>query len=89
MTREHRLAQQRDTLSARDRGYSDHKHVQRRRQNGTNNYTANETDKEREHRLPTPQENAANKVRNESDEERQRLKFTVKIICRQQELHEL
>ena len=40
------------------------------------NYTANETNEEREHRLPTLQENAANRIRNESDVE----KFTVKII---------
>ena len=74
--REHRLAQRRSKPSARDRGYSDHKHVQRRRQNNTNHYTASRK---------TLQKNAANKVCNESDEERQRLKFTVKIIYRQQE----
>ena len=43
-------------------------------------YTANETDEEREHRQPMFQQNAINKIRNETDEERQRWKFTVKII---------
>ena len=45
------------------------------------NHPANETDnEEREHRLPTLQENAAYRIRNESDEERKHLNFTVKII---------
>ena len=57
-------------------GYSDHKHGKE----AAYNYTANETDEEREHRLPTLQEYAATRIRNESNEERQRLKFTVKII---------
>ena len=35
---------------------------------------------EREQRLPTLQENPAKRIRNESDEERKHLKFTVKII---------
>ena len=48
----------------------------RHRQNTTCNYHANETDEEREHRLPTLQENATNRIPNESDVE----KFTVKII---------
>ena len=48
----------------------------RHRQNTTCNYTAHETDGERENRLPTPQENCANRIRDESDVE----KFTVKII---------
>ena len=36
------------------------------------NYTANETDEEREHRLPLFQQNAVNRIGNETDEERQR-----------------
>ena len=48
----------------------------RHRQNTTCNYTAHETDEERENRLPTPQENAANRIRDERHVE----KFTVKII---------
>ena len=48
----------------------------RHRQNTTYNYTAHETDGERENRLPTPQENCANRIRDESAVE----KFTVKII---------
>ena len=43
-------------------------------------YTANETDEEREHQPPTFQQNAVNRIRNETDEERQRWTFTVKII---------
>ena len=41
------------------------------------NYTANETDEERDHQLLTLQDNI---IRDESDEERQRLKFTFKLI---------
>ena len=42
-------------------------------------YTANETDEEKEHRQPMFQQNAINKIRNETDGDRQRWKFTVKI----------
>ena len=41
------------------------------------NYTENETDEERDHQLPIIQDN---RIRNESDGERQRLKFTFKLI---------
>ena len=43
-------------------------------------YTANETDEERERQPPTFQQNAVNRIRNKTDEERQRWTFTVKII---------
>ena len=45
------------------RGYSDHKHEASTKYH---KYPANETDEEREHRLPTLQENAAKRIRNES-----------------------
>ena len=41
------------------------------------NYTAKETDEERNHQPPTLQDN---RIRNENDGERQRLKFTFKLI---------
>ena len=41
------------------------------------NYTENETDEERDHQLPIIQDN---RIRNESDGERQRSKFTFKLI---------
>ena len=41
------------------------------------NYTENETDEERDHQLPIIQDN---RIRNESDGERQRLKFTFELI---------
>ena len=61
--REYRVAQRRQ----RDQ-HSDHKHVQRLRQNVTIIYTADEAGEERELRLPTLQDI------------RQRLRCTVKII---------
>ena len=41
------------------------------------NYSENETDEERDHQLPITQDN---RIRNESDGERQRLKFTFKLV---------
>ncbi|CAH3183145.1 unnamed protein product, partial [Porites lobata] len=43
------------------------------------NHPANETDNREEQRLPTLEENPAKRIRNESDEERKHLKFTVKV----------
>ena len=65
---EHRLAQRRQWCQ-----HSDHKHVQRHRQNTQCDYTASETDEEREHRRPTLQKATRQAIR-------QRLKFIVKII---------
>ena len=65
---EHRLAQPRQWCQ-----HSDHKHVQRHRQNTQCDYTASETDEEREHRRPTLQKATRQAIR-------QRLKFIVKII---------
>ena len=44
------------------------------------NYTANKAEEEREHRLSMLQQDAVNRIRNETDEESSRGKFTVKII---------
>ena len=43
------------------------------------NYTANKADEQREHRLPTFQQNAVNRIHNETNEEPSRGNFTVKI----------
>ena len=63
-------AQRRQTLSAKDRGCKE-------AATKWNNYTANKADDEKEHRLPTFQQNAVNRIRNETDEESSRGKFTV------------
>ena len=65
--RENRLAQQRQR-----RQQETEKRLQRPQtctevSTKYHNYPANETDEEREHRLPTLQENAANRIRNESE----------------------
>ena len=54
------------------------------------NYTANEADEVREHRLPTFQQNAVNRIRNET-EERQVYSQNYLLRCndRKQELHHL
>ena len=54
------------------------------------NYTANEADEVREHRLPTFQQNAVDRIRNET-EERQVYSQNYLLRCndRKQELHHL
>ena len=61
------------TLSIKGRGYKE-------AATKYYNYTANKADEEREHRLPTFQQNAVNRIRNETDEESSRGNFTAKII---------
>ena len=57
-------AQRRQTLSTRARGCKE-------ATTKYYNYTANEADEEREHRLPTFQRNAVNRIRNKTDEDRE------------------
>ena len=66
-------AQRRQTLSTKHRGCKE-------AATKYYNYTVNKGDEEREHRLPMFQQNAVNRIRNETDEESSRGKFTVKII---------
>ena len=63
-------AQRRQTLSTRDRGYTarDHQYVKRLPATKYYNYTANEADEKREHRLPKFQQNVVNRIRNETEE---------------------
>ena len=65
--------QRRKKLSAKDRGCKE-------AATKYNNYTANKADEEREHQLSTFQQNAVNRIRNETELEWSRGKFTVKII---------
>ena len=58
------------TLSTRDKGYIEHKYVQRQQQSTTITLQTKPT--------KTIQQNAVNTIRNETDEERQRWKLTVK-----------
>ena len=53
-------AQRRQRLSTRARGATEYY-----------NYAANEADEERGHGLPTFQQNAVNRIRNETDEDRE------------------
>ena len=65
--RENRLAQQRQRRQQETEKRLQRPQICTEASTKYHNYPANETDEEREHRLPTLQENAANRIRNESE----------------------
>ena len=82
-------AQRRQTLSTKHRGYKE-------AATKYYNYTANKADKEREHRLPMFQQNAVNRIRNETTRNHREASLQSKSSVlryndrpRQQELHHL
>ena len=81
-------AQRRQTLLTRDRLYSDHEYL--RGSNKYYSYAANEADEETEHRLPTFQQNAVNRIRNETEERQVYTKnYLLRCNDRKQESHHL
>ena len=78
-------AQWRQTLLTRDRLYSDHEYL--RGCNKYYSYTANEADEEREHRLPTFQQNSVDRIRKERQVYSQN--YLLRCNDRKQELHHL